>query len=83
MNWYHLGCGNISESERAEIAETHYGIELLAKSNRNQIGLRMLLKFSKVEAFSFSKNCHMWVVPKTKSLRERTFRDESIRTEKQ
>ena len=44
LNWYHLGCGNISEAEYADIAETvwHY---LLAKNNRKQIRLRLVLNF--------------------------------------
>ena len=44
LNWYHLGCGNISESEYADIVETvRYCIA--CKNNRKQIGLRMVLKF--------------------------------------
>ena len=43
LKWYQLGCGNISESEYADMC----GIALLAKNNRKQIGLRRVLKFFK------------------------------------
>ena len=38
LNWYHLACGNISESENADIAETVWYC-MTCKNNRKQIGL--------------------------------------------
>ena len=39
LNWYHLGCGNISEFKYAEIAETVWYCMTCRKNNRKQIGL--------------------------------------------
>ena len=44
LSWYHLGCGNISESEYADINKTVW-CYIACKNNRKQIELRMVLKF--------------------------------------
>ena len=48
LNWYHLGCDIISESKYANIPETVWFCMNCKKNHKKQIGLRMVLEFSKL-----------------------------------
>ena len=48
MNWYHLGCGNILESEYADIAETVWYAYLQKKqqeADRTDNGVKLFLRY--------------------------------------
>ena len=48
LNWYHLGCGNISESEYADIAETVWyciACKKQQEADRAENGVKVFLKY--------------------------------------
>ena len=48
LNWYHLGCGNIAESEYADIAETVWYCMTCKKqqeADRTEIGVKVFLRY--------------------------------------